>query len=68
MKREIQYNKKYEKEENNYAKVISGFFKEYWIINWKYSWTNGNTEYFVERGNSVFHWGILFIFEKNWWS
>lgn len=32
MKRKIRYNKKQEKEENNYAKVVSGFFKEYWIV------------------------------------
>ena len=33
MKRKTRYNKKQEKEENNYAKAVLGFFKECWIIN-----------------------------------
>ena len=37
MKRKIRYNKKQEKEENNYAKAVSGFFKEHRAIDGKYS-------------------------------
>lgn len=37
MKRKIRYNKKQEKEENNYTKAVSGFFKEHWDVNGKYT-------------------------------
>ena len=37
MKRKIRYNKKQEKEENNYAKAVSEFFEEYWAIDGKYT-------------------------------
>ena len=45
-------------------KQFQDFFEKYWIVDWKYSWTIGNTEYFMERRNSVFYGGILFIFPK----
>ena len=30
-------------------KQFQDFFKEYWIVDWKYSWISGNTEYFAKE-------------------